>query len=950
MKKLYLQLLMILTTSAVFGQTIVSTSPENKNALIEDFTGLNCGFCPMGHKEIQVFLNDHPDDAFAIAIHQGAYAVPQGNQPDYTTVYGDELAQYFNISGWPSGVINRHDFGAGYTYSLDQWQAHMGTIITQPAYVNVACEASIDVQTRQMTVHVETYYTGNSPLTTNRLTVVMNQNNVKGPQWSSWFNPDMITPDGLYLHQHMLREMITDTWGEEISPTVSGTFIDQYYNYTIPEALKDVPVRLGDLEILSFISEDQTETINASGCIPSLTNFSCTYDAGIESLSLPPSACSNVEGKITLVNHGSETITSVLMEVSVNGENPVEFVWEGDQMGPYQARDFEIPAVFFEQAGANTYTVTILEVNGNQDENPANDTASADFGVPPEVSLPVMLHLETDYNAWGTTWKLYDAQNNVIQQGDAYTNNSVYDIELDVDAGCYKFVMMDSDGFFSGYYSITDGNNTVIVENSNFGNKEVTYFTLPIYPPTVFIDASTTTVCAGGTVQFYDASLGGPDTWHWTFEGGIPAESFEKNPEVTYLNEGSYDVTLEISNSMGSDQLTETGYITVTSLSYGNVALNFNGVNQYVEIEDESAFDITEAITLEVWIKPENTNIPMEGVLSKNYGDNAHPYQMRLLNDEVEVGFYSNTIGWQHTSTTNANLPSGEWSHIAFTYDRSYMKIYVNGEQKATKYFTSPIPANDQPFEIGRTNDVVYKYFKGTIDEVRVWNVARTQSEIAENMCANFTGTTDTTLIAYYKFNECGGTVLSDVGPGGHSGICMNMAGDEWVESDACPVYSITFEVSEQAGAVPVEDAQINMGNSMKFTDGDGVAVFEGYEPGNYSFVVTKDGYLETTGTTEIADEDVTVEIDFLPVGIGEPFSGKTQIFPNPANRKLNIRCSARFGLHTVVVYDIYGNKVLGRSMAGTGILDVSALPNGMYFIRLIGSEKVETSGFVIEK
>jgi len=723
MKRILFLSVVIFLSMYSSSQTIVSTNPENRNAIIEEFTGIACGFCPYGHKEIDQFITNHPNDGFAIAYHQGFFAIPDPGQPDYTTTYGDGLGSYFGVSAWPNGLINRHDFGGGPLYSLEMWQQYASDVIAEQAYVNVACESTVDVQTRELSVHVETYYTANSPQSLNFLNVAVTQNNVKGVQFSSWFNPDAITPDGEYLHQHMFRDFITGQWSEEISPTSSGTFIDKYYTYTVPDEINDILVRLGDIEIVSFISESEIENETASGAYPVLTNFEYNIDAGIDVLYLPESSCSNIEAKIILGNYGSEDITSIDFEIQITGEDPVPFSWDAGTIESYKSNEIEIPPVFYSTLGTADYSITIISVNGSSDENPANNNASGSLEEAVEVALPITLHLTTD-NYFGTAWYLYDDQNNVIQQGSGYDYNTTFDIPLEADAGCYKFEITDLDGYFFGNYSLEDGNNNTFVStNGNFGNSEVTAFTLPVYAPTAIVDASTTTACIGGTIQFLDASTGGPAEWNWTFEGGDPAISQDKNPIVSYDNPGEYDVTLEVTNTLGTDIISMEDYITVTSLSFGNLALAFDGYDDYVEVTNESAFDFTDAMTLEAWIKPENL-LGTQGILSKNFGNNAHPYQIRLLDDEIIFGFYSNTIGWQPVQTNNANLQVGEWTHITCTYNMQQVKIYVNGEQKAVASKNFEIPQNDQPFEIGRTKDVGYEYFAGVIDEVRVWDIA----------------------------------------------------------------------------------------------------------------------------------------------------------------------------------------------------------------------------------
>src|SRR5690606_11327986 len=68
-----------------YGQTIVSTEPQNKKAILEEFTGVNCQYCPDGHAIAEQILNNNPGNAFAINIHSGGYAIPSGSQPDFRT-------------------------------------------------------------------------------------------------------------------------------------------------------------------------------------------------------------------------------------------------------------------------------------------------------------------------------------------------------------------------------------------------------------------------------------------------------------------------------------------------------------------------------------------------------------------------------------------------------------------------------------------------------------------------------------------------------------------------------------------------------------------------------------------------------------------------------------------------------------------------------------------------
>jgi PKD repeat protein len=76
--------------------------------------------------------------------------------------------------------------------------------------------------------------------------------------------------------------------------------------------------------------------------------------------------------------------------------------------------------------------------------------------------------------------------------------------------------------------------------------------------------ASVTTISEGGSVNFTDQSLNNPTSWSWTFQGGTPSTSTAQHPSVSYSKAGVYDVTLSVSNANGTNQVTKSGYISVT--------------------------------------------------------------------------------------------------------------------------------------------------------------------------------------------------------------------------------------------------------------------------------------------------------------------------------------------------------------------------------------------------
>ena len=168
----------LIMVSGAMAQNIVGTDPENKNVVLEEFTGIYCGFCPQGHAIAQGIQNANPDDVVLINIHAGSFANPSGNDPDYRTPWGAAIDAQADVAGYPAGTVNRHYWpgwsqGGGTAMSRGNWTAASNQILAQPSYLNVGLEATIVTSTRQLVVEVEVYYTDDSPESTNKLNVAI---------------------------------------------------------------------------------------------------------------------------------------------------------------------------------------------------------------------------------------------------------------------------------------------------------------------------------------------------------------------------------------------------------------------------------------------------------------------------------------------------------------------------------------------------------------------------------------------------------------------------------------------------------------------------------------------------------------------------------------------------------------------------------------------------------
>ncbi len=175
-----------------------------------------------------------------------------------------------------------------------------------------------------------------------------------------------------------------------------------------------------------------------------------------------------------------------------------------------------------------------------------------------------------------------------------------------------------------------------------------------------------------------------------------------------------------------------TGYI--------GSAYDFDGADDYISIPDHSSLDV-DHITLATWIFV-NQYKDDQRIISKEVGttSGAYPYSIYtlLLNgtDEKHLQFRLGIDNERYMITSPNEIPLQQWTHIAATYDGSKAVLYINGQVDHIQYgINGPIMHNDNDLYIG--NSQFYsRGFDGIIDEVRLYNTALSDQDIA-NIVAN---------------------------------------------------------------------------------------------------------------------------------------------------------------------------------------------------------------------
>ncbi|MCQ2322718.1 MAG: Omp28-related outer membrane protein [Bacteroidales bacterium] len=490
MKKLTLLVLGLVAGFMASAQMFVSTTPSNRNVVIEEFTGRNCGYCPDGHVIANQICNNNPGRVWAVNIHAGGYAPT--SYPNFNTTVSTQICNGSGVSGFPAGMVNRSTAQA---QGRGQWSGTASQQMAQASELNVGGQVVIDPETREASVTVEVYYTGNSAEATNYLTVYMIQDSIWGSQSGGSSNPAQWV-GGQYCHMHVLRAAINEsTWGDAIAPTTAGTLITKEYTYTIPEVIgspNGVDVDINNIHFIAFVSEKTSgirKVLSANMLEKSEGSDEPIYPV-IKSVSQRAMAvCSQVKTfDFTLLNGGTENLTSIQYKIEIDGAVS-EFEWNGNlapKAGENISFDMEIPF------GTHAGKLTIVKANGQDYPYEVEFTAVCEEWVETEPvdgeTTTMKIYINQDQFGEQTTWKLINSLGEVVAQGGPYahlissggTQLHVETIENLTTGADYLFNIYDDNdngiccAFGEGWYKIKVADSYIIgmdEDNGEFGSQ-----------------------------------------------------------------------------------------------------------------------------------------------------------------------------------------------------------------------------------------------------------------------------------------------------------------------------------------------------------------------------------------------------------------------------------------------------------------------------------------------
>ena len=267
-----------------------------------------------------------------------------------------------------------------------------------------------------------------------------------------------------------------------------------------------------------------------------------------------------------------------------------------------------------------------------------------------------------------------------------------------------------------------------------------------------------------------------------------------------------------------------------------NYSLSFDGSDDYVSVPSNSVYTVSDNYTIETWI-----NSSSDGLQSLIQGWYGFGFQIYLTNGTIHFVLREpsgNGVGFSSTT----QIADGNWHHIAAVLNEDNVSVFVDGALETEGTFNNTVTGNGSDNLSFGHSPWASEYYSGLLDEIRIWNTTRTQSEIQNNMSTELLGN-ETGLVGYWNFNDGTGSTLTDQTSNGNDGT---ISGATW--STDVPV-SVTFnfdltnqDVSDSGVHIAGDFQEWNPGSTeMTDTDGDNIftytRIFSGGTQIEYKFI-----------------------------------------------------------------------------------------------------------------
>ncbi|NVK64030.1 MAG: T9SS type A sorting domain-containing protein [Flavobacteriales bacterium] len=429
-------------------------------------------------------------------------------------------------------------------------------------------------------------------------------------------------------------------------------------------------------------------------------------------------------------------------------------------------------------------------------------------------------------------------------------------------------------------------------------------------------------------------------------------------------------------------------YSTSASYSQCITAIELDGVDDYMHTPFAN-YDFTN-FTIEMWINSPDFS-PNEVYVNWNQDS-----RILLGGWEADGSFNGGASGLSPSSINSGagTTPSvNNWHHVAYVFDGSTQSIYIGGTLVATQATTGSVAQGtgfNSGLVIGARFTMGSQFTNTTFEDVRVWNVARTATEISSNAAFNLNGN-ETGLIAYYRFEDgIGSNTVTDLTGNGHTLTLYNMDSSTdwvpglfsqpsqgtdvisncgpytWIDGNTYSADNNTATHTIVGGAAggcdsivtldltvntPVDTSvtasspdftanDVSAGVTYQWIDcGNGNVALAGETGQMFTATATGSYAVVVTGANGCSDTSSCYPANFS--GIDESnLSFQIAIAPNPTNGKFSIRSANYSGGVTIEISDLTG-KLIQKvdatfdKVADSVHIDLTDAESGTYFVKV---------------
>jgi PKD repeat protein/C1A family cysteine protease len=417
-----------------------------------------------------------------------------------------------------------------------------------------------------------------------------------------------------------------------------------------------------------------------------------------------------------------------------------------------------------------------------------------------------------------------------------------------------------------------------------------------ISAPAADFTADQNAVAENVSVKFTDLSVNAPTSWAWSFEGGTPASSTLQNPVVTYSTAGVYSVTLKATNTFGDGTLTKTNYITVSApqlpvadfVSDKTIVLEGQSIN-FSDMSSDNPISWS-------WSIPGGT-----------------PSSSTLKNPTVSYktsGKYDVTL-----VVTNANGNSTKIKTGYITVNANAL-TYASSHGNASSEWIAQASLNGSTYATTGTGSVGYADLTSKIFNVEAgksYSLALTPGYKKANF---WYWSVWIDLNHDYDFDDAGEQVLTA------SKIKTAVTKNISISSTAV-TGPTRMRISMKRGALPLVNEVFAYGEVKDFT-------------------VNISAPSSPTAATKLKSANTEMATSVVNPGIS------LSVFPNPAEREVNLQLGEIFGNEIYRIYNMHGALVRANGIESTNThVDVASLPAGMYVVKVQNGEQTLATKFI---